>query len=112
MEFAFKHMDRSEAVESAAQEAFTAVLDRYAESPINFKVLFSVNRKFNSIHISTHLRDGHQIELEQGEDNMYKAIELISDRLGRELSKQKSRHKAARHKDSIRNMPLEETAEE
>ena len=111
MEFAFKHMDRSEAVENAANEAFGTILDKYSEQPISFRVLFSVNRKFKSIHISAHLRSGQHLELEQSEDNMYKTIELLGDRLKRELNKLKGRIKDSRQRDSIRNMELLEDAE-
>ena len=112
MDIAFKHMDRSEAVENIARETFESILDKHGENPISFRALFSVNRKFKSVHISAHLRDGHQVELEQGEDNIYKAIELIGDRLGRELRKQKNKRISQRNKEALKNADFEMMSEE
>ena len=67
-----------------------------------------ISKTFQSIHLSVHMRDGHQVELEQGEDNIYKAIELLGDRFDRELRKQKNRKIARRNKDALKNMELEE----
>lgn len=99
MLFAFKHMDRSVAVEDTAREAFEGIFEKMAQKPTSSQVTFSVNSKFHSIHLSAHLPDGHQIELEQSEDDTYKAIELISHRLERELVKHKDKLISRRTKE-------------
>lgn len=91
MQFAFKHMDRSEAVEDAARETIEGAFSKLAQQPTSVNVTFSVNSKFMSVHLSAHLPDGHQIELEQGEDDLYKSIELMGQKLERELVKHKNK---------------------
>lgn len=112
MEMSFKHMDHSDAVEAFATEAFGSVLEKYNEAPVSFRAIFSVNRKFQSVHISTHLKTGNHIELEQGEDNIYKAIELVSDRLDRELSKHKTKRLSLRHKETLKGLEIQKDSDD
>ena len=84
-------MERSEALENNAQTTFQEIFEKFSQSPTSCHVTFSANSKFQSVHISAHLSDGHQIELEQGEEDMYKSIELISDKLSRDLEKHKNK---------------------
>ena len=104
--FSFKHMDLSASIEEAATEAIESVFSKMSYEPVSVRVIFSVNSKFQSVHLSARLKDGHQIELEQNEDNIYKAIELTASKLERELRKYKNRKIASRHK--IPEMAIEE----
>ena len=108
MQFAFKHMDRSSSIEKAAQDAFQGIIDKFTIAPTSFIVTFSVNKKFKSVHLSVHLTDGHQIELEQGEEDLYKAIDLIADRFEREIRRHKGKRLAQRHEDPNINYLTEE----
>lgn len=101
MLFSFKHMDRSEAIEQAAREAFEGVMTKFSQKPTSFQVIFSVNRKFQSVHLSAHLADGHQIELEQGEDDIYKAIDHTAEKLDRDLRKHKNKMLARRKEPKL-----------
>ncbi len=109
MIFAFKHMERSEAIEDNARASIQEVFEKFSQNPTSCNVTFSANSKFQSVHISAHLADGHQIELEQGEEDMYKSIELISDKLSRHLDKHKNKAIAQRNQP---RPDVEEASEE
>lgn len=98
MNFAFKHMPRSESVEQAAFQAINDVLAKFELVPTSCNVTFSVNKSSQSVHLSAHFRDGYQLELEQGEESLYKAIELVSDKLDRKLVKHKEKMNS--HRDA------------
>ncbi len=98
MVFAFKHMERSEALENAARTSLEEIFSKFEQTPTSCHVTFSTNKKFQSIHISAHLNDGHIIELEHGDDDLYKSVDLIADKLSRDLNKHKNKLLAKRHK--------------
>ena len=91
MDFAFKHMDRSPAVEQSAKDAFEGVFAKMGQKPTSSHTTFSVNSKFKSVHLSAHLPDGIQIELEHADDNMYKVIDAVAVKLERELRRRKNK---------------------
>ena len=107
MNFAFKHMERSEAVEGQTRDAVEAAFEKFAQMPTSVNITFSVNKKFQSIHFSAHLPDGHQIELEENGEDIYGAIDGLSNKLQRKLSQIKGQH--ATNRKSTEKYDLAET---
>lgn len=96
MNFAFKHMDRSEALEKATAESLDSVFDKFSQSPTSINITFSVNKKFQSIHLSAHMTNGNQIELEENSEDIYGAVDGLSTKLHRKLSKIKDQQTQAK----------------
>ena len=91
MEFAFKNMERSESIELAAKKVIEKALSKTTLRATSISTTFSINNRRQSVHVSAHLNDGYQIDLEHGENDIYKAIELIRFKLERDLRKHKNR---------------------
>lgn len=66
-------------------------LDRYLHSPADAQVTFSVERGRHIVEVTIPVRDGYLLRGEEATDNMYASIDLVLDKLEKQVQKYKAR---------------------
>jgi putative sigma-54 modulation protein len=92
----FRHMDPSEALKHYVQER-TARLDKYIDKPVDTQVTLSV-QKFRQTADVVINANGIRIAGQEAHEDMYAAIDLVMDKIERQVKKYKERirtHKPA-----------------
>jgi len=83
IELTFRNLEASDAIKAYAQEKL-AKLDKYLRPPAEAHVAFSMERRLHCIDVSVHEGGGHY----QGraeEQDMYASIDVVVDKLLRQL---------------------------
>ena len=91
IELTFRNLEASDAIKAYAHEKL-AKLDKYLRPPAEAHVAFSVERRLHCVDVSVHEGGGHY----QGraeEQDMYASIDLVVDKLLRQLHKNHHQHK-------------------
>ena len=103
----FRHMESSEAVRSYVEEKLAKV-KKYIEEPIDAQVVLSVQKKINHKAEVTMVAKGLTMKSAEEKDDMYAAIDLMVDKIERQLKRYKEKLK--RHKGSTGNQRKVEKA--
>ena len=98
----FRHMESSEAVRSYVEEKLAKV-KKYIDEPIDAQVVLSVQKKIHHRAEVTMGAKGLTIKSVEEKDDMYAAIDLMVDKVERQLKKYKEKLK--RHKGSDNSAP-------
>ncbi len=93
IKFTFKHMKTSDALRVYAEEKVMAKVEKFVSKPIDAHVTFSVDNLENKVHLSLHGGDGFDVQADQTSLDMYASIDLLVDKLGVQLKKQKEKLK-------------------
>ena len=93
----FRHMESSDAVRSYVEEKLAKV-KKYVEEPIDAQVVLSVQKKINHRAEVTMVAKGLTMKSAEEKDDMYAAIDLMVDKIERQLKRYKEKLK--RHKGS------------
>jgi putative sigma-54 modulation protein len=93
----FRHMESSEAVRNYVEEKLARV-KKYIEEPIDAQVVLSVQKKINHRAEVTMVAKGLTMKSVEEKDDMYAAIDLMVDKIERQLKRYKEKLKA--HKGS------------
>ncbi|MCK4621597.1 MAG: ribosome-associated translation inhibitor RaiA [Desulfuromonadales bacterium] len=93
----FRHMESSDAVRSYVEEKLAKV-KKYIDEPIDAQVVLSVQKKINHRAEVTMVAKGLTMKSTEEKDNMYAAIDLMVDKIERQLKRYKEKLK--RHKGS------------
>jgi putative sigma-54 modulation protein len=93
----FRHMESSEAVRSYVEEKLAKV-KKYIEEPIDAQVVLSVQKKINHRAEVTMVAKGLTMKSVEEKDDMYAAVDLMVDKIERQLKRYKEKLK--RHKGS------------
>ncbi len=93
----FRHMESSEAVRSYVEEKLAKV-KKYIEEPIDAQVVLSVQKKIHHRAEVTMVAKGLTMKSTEEKDDMYAAIDLMVDKIERQLKRYKDKLK--RHKGS------------
>jgi len=96
--FTFKHMKTSDPLRAYAEEKIMAKVGKFVSKPIEAHVTFSVDNLENKVHLSLHGGDGFDVQADQISMDMYASVDLLVDKLGVQLKKQKEKLKD--HKQS------------
>lgn len=91
----FRHMESSEALRSYVEEKLAKV-KKYIEEPIDAQVVLSVQKKINHRAEVTMVAKGLTMKSGEEKDDMYAAIDLMVDKIERQLKRYKEKLK--RHK--------------
>ena len=91
----FRHMESSEAVRSYVEEKLAKV-KKYIEEPIDAQVVLSVQKKIHHRAEVTMVAKGLTMKSTEEKDDMYAAIDLMVDKIERQLKRYKEKLK--RHK--------------
>lgn len=106
----FRHMDSSEPVRAYAEEKLGR-LKKYIDDPIDAHIVLSVDKKFRHNADVTMIAKGITMQAKQTAEDMYAAIDGVSDKLDRQLKRYKEkikRHKPVNEKERrVKNAVVE-----
>jgi putative sigma-54 modulation protein len=90
IELVFRNLEASDAIKEYAHEKL-AKLDKYLKPPAEAHVTFAVERRLHCVDVSVHEGGGHY----QGraeEQDMYASIDIVVDKLLRQLHRSRDHH--------------------
>jgi putative sigma-54 modulation protein len=96
----FRHMETSEAVRAYVEEKLSRV-KKYIDEPIDAQIVLSVQKKIHHRAEVTMVAKGLTMKSSEETGDMYSAIDLMVDKIERQLKKYKEKLK--RHKVSNAN---------
>ncbi len=96
----FRHMESSEAVRSYVEEKLARV-KKYIDEPIDAQVVLSVQKKIHHRAEVTMVAKGLTMKSVESREDMYAAIDLMVDKIERQLKRYKDKLK--NHKGSTGN---------
>ncbi|MDA3902232.1 MAG: ribosome-associated translation inhibitor RaiA [Desulfuromusa sp.] len=103
----FRHMESSDAIRSYVEDKLTRV-KKYIDEPIDAQVVLSVQKKINHRAGVTMVAKGLTMKSTETKEDMYAAIDLMVDKIERQLKRYKDKLKE--HKgDSGTQQLLEKT---
>ena len=94
----FRHMESSDAIRNYVEDKLARV-KKYIDEPIDAQVVLSVQKKINHRAEVTMVAKGLTMKSSESKDDMYAAIDLMVDKIERQLKRYKDKLK--RHKGNI-----------
>ncbi|MCF6265037.1 MAG: ribosome-associated translation inhibitor RaiA [Desulfuromusa sp.] len=88
----FRHMESSDAIRSYVEEKLSRV-KKYIDEPIDAQVVLSVQKKINNRAEVTMVAKGLTMKSTESKDDMYAAIDLMVDKIERQLKRYKDKLK-------------------
>jgi putative sigma-54 modulation protein len=85
--FTFRHVEPSEGVKNYAREKI-AKLQKYLRSPLTAEVIFSMERHLHTVELLVN-GDGHRYQGTQQSEDMYASIDLVIDKIDRQIRESK-----------------------
>ncbi len=86
--YTFRNMEPSEGIKNYASEKISK-LQKYCRAPVHAEVTFSVERHLHRTDISV-TADSHQYTSHEQSEDMYASIDLVTDKILRQLRDRKS----------------------
>lgn len=93
VQFAFKHMRSSEASKEYAEKKVVEKIEKFVTKPIDILITFSKEGLLCTVHCSLKGGDGFNIQVEQSNEDMRSAVDLMVDRLASQLKRHKEKLK-------------------
>lgn len=87
LSFIYRHMDRSEALESVANKKLGHTLSHLPRTPISAKVVFSLSGSKQHVQIDVHTGLGTDLHCQAEEDRMYEALDLLNAKLDHQIQR-------------------------
>ncbi len=103
----FRHMESSDAIRSYVEEKLSRV-KKYIDEPIDAQVVLSVQKKINNRAEVTMVAKGLTMKSTESKDDMYAAIDLMVDKIERQLKRYKDKLKKHKGGNGIQRQ-LEKT---
>lgn len=102
--YSFRNMESSEGVKNYASEKIAKV-QKYMRSPLHAEMTFSMERHFHRVDL-TLTGDGHQYAGHGQSEDMYATIDLVIDKIDRQVRDMKATetHRRRNSGDSLRNI--------
>ena len=97
----FRHMEPSDALKNYARDKISRV-EKYLDSALDAHVVLSVE-KFRHIADVTILSDGLKINGQEQTEDMYSAIDMVVDKLERQLKRLKQKIKGRKSKNRVKD---------
>ncbi|NOQ42366.1 MAG: ribosome-associated translation inhibitor RaiA, partial [Desulfuromusa sp.] len=94
----FRHMESSDAIRSYVEEKLARV-KKYIDEPIDAQVVLSVQRKINHRAEVVMVAKGLTMKSTETKEDMYAAIDLMVDKIERQLKRYKDKLK--KHKGGV-----------
>ena len=95
--YTFRNLESSESMKAYAGDKL-AKLQKYVRAPLEVEVTFAIERHIRSVDVSLNSDGESHIGREENED-MYAAIDLVVDKLKKQLVRSKGVHAARRRGD-------------
>lgn len=81
-------------------------ITRHFDHVIDVNVILSVEKLKQKIEVNVHVR-GRDIFVECDDTDMYAAIDLLVDKLDRQILKHKEKGSGHRHNDALKHQPVD-----
>ena len=88
----FRHMESSDAIRSYVEEKLARV-KKYIDEPIDAQVVLSVQKKINNRAEVVMVAKGLTMKSTESKEDMYAAIDLMVDKIERQLKRYKDKLK-------------------
>ena len=105
IEFKFRHLESSDAIKTYAADKLTK-LQKYLKAPAEAQVTFSLERHLHCVDVSLNV-DGERHQGRAEEVDMYASIDLVVDKIHRQLNRSKEQHQNHRRGPSPEDSPGE-----
>lgn len=102
--FAFKHMDASQALKQYTQDKITTIVEKFATKPIDAQVTFAVDGHRYTAQCSLKGGDGFSLQVEHTCADMYGSVDRLLDKLAVQLKRKKDRLKGHKGTKNHRTM--------
>lgn len=90
-------------------ESTISKLERYIKNDVDVDVKIDVKKKFQKVEVTIYLNDGYIIRAEEVQSDLYSAIDLVHDKLYKQLRKYKTQSLRKNQKnDSIKFENIQE----
>jgi len=99
----FRHMESSDAVRSYVEEKLSRV-KKYIDEPIDAQVVLSVQKKIHQRAEVTMVAKGLTMKSAEETEDMYAAIDLMVDKIERQLKRYKDKLKNHKGRDNSRQV--------
>lgn len=106
-QFAFRHMETSPSLQEYTESKIRSQIERFVSKAIEAHVIFSVDKHQHHVHCSLVGGDGFTIQVDQYSEDMYAAVDKMSEKIEVQLRRKKERlkdHKGLQRAD--RNLTL------
>lgn len=101
--FTFRQVESSEGVKNYAREKL-AKLQKYMRSPLTADLVLSMERHLHTVEVTVH-GDGHRFVGTQQSEDMYASIDLVIDKIDRQIREEKDASTASRkHSGGVTQM--------
>jgi putative sigma-54 modulation protein len=104
-ELTFRNLEASDAIKAYAQEKL-AKLDKYLRPPAEAHVAFSMERRLHCVDVSVH-EAGVHYQGRAEEQDMYASIDVVVDKLLRQLHRNRDQHHNHRRGPQADDSPRE-----
>lgn len=86
--FTFRNVDSSEGIKSYATEKVTR-LQKYLRAPLDAEIVLSMDRHLHKVDVNL-AADGHRFAGSEESEDMYASIDLVMDKIDRQVREQKA----------------------
>jgi putative sigma-54 modulation protein len=93
VQYSFKHMKASQALKSYIEDRLHAIINRYVTKLVDTKVIFSVEKKQHIASCIVRGGDGFSIQVDHVDQDMYKTVDHMLDKLKSQLKRKKEKLK-------------------
>lgn len=104
MQFFFKQMASSKALEDYARNKLAEKISRFVNKPVEAQIDFSVQNNTHHVHCTIKGGDGFNIEGNADSHDMYASVDLMVDKLVAQLKKQKEKLKSHKGNSNVRSL--------
>jgi putative sigma-54 modulation protein len=105
IEYKFRHLESSDAMKSYTADKL-AKLQKYLRMPLEAHVTFSLERHLQCVDVSFSA-DGERYQGRAEQEDMYASIDLVVDKIQRQLHRVKEQHQNHRRGPSPEDTPGE-----
>jgi putative sigma-54 modulation protein len=86
--FTFRNIDSSDAIKGYATEKITK-LQKYLRAPLDAEITVSLERHLHRVDVNV-AADGHRFAGHEESEDMYASIDLVMDKIDRQVREQKA----------------------
>ncbi|MGB8338670.1 MAG: ribosome-associated translation inhibitor RaiA [Burkholderiales bacterium] len=95
------NLDITTAIRSYVTSKFERI-NRHSDQVIDVNVIMTVEKLRHKVEANVHL-SGKDIHAETIDENMYAAVDLLVDKLGRQINKHKEKNSTDRHNNALKH---------